>query len=97
MIIVKTGDRYPIEFTANMPLADAEVRLFATRLPSGVRLELECTKLEATGSVQHVLTGELEPGDYGVELEVTTGTVEVTFPTPQDPSEPPYELLRVLD
>lgn len=76
---IKHGDRYPITLTVNMDLTGWAVRLIAIH-DTGT-LELAAT---ASGStVEHVLTGELERGDYLMEVKAARGDELVTFPTNQ--------------
>lgn len=78
---VKQHDKHPTTWTANMNLTDCTVRLLAQK--SGVTTVLPTTVSDVTGGVvTHVLTGNLEPGTYKVELEVSrvSDNLLVTFP-----------------
>lgn len=95
MIFVKTGDQYPVTFTANADLTDASVRLLAS-LNGAVSVELACTVTDAVGGViTHVLDGTLAAGTYRVEAEMSRGGEVVTFPTGSN-TAPPYETLVVV-
>lgn len=79
-MIVKAGDKYPIEFRANMNLTGATVRMIARR-PGCAAEDLPAEVTDAAeGLVSHTLTGDLPIGTYELELEVTTAGQVVTFP-----------------
>jgi len=98
MIIVKRGDRYAITYTVSMDVTGCTTRLLARPVAEEFPLELahEVTAA-ASGELTHMLDGTLPPGDYLVEVEVTTPAGDpVTFPTRQKTDLPQFERLRVL-
>lgn len=99
MITVKRSDKYAITYSAEeMDLTNCTVRLLARAVgaPAPTVLGSEISDPSA-GEVMHQLSGNLLPGDYLVELEVTTPSGDViTFPSRQDGRGPQYETLRVI-
>lgn len=96
MITVKQGDRYPITYTLNMDLTGATARVIAKKVEDASVVVLTATVTDAPGGVvTHTLTGDLDAGTYQVEVEVTSGTEIVTFPTSQTRG-PNYDTLVVL-
>jgi len=79
-ISVKHGDKYPIQFVVNADLTGATVRLLA-KPNGGDTLVLDSTIPDpAGGVVEHMLTGELDVGDYRIEVEATRDGEVITFP-----------------
>lgn len=93
-MIVKQGDKYPVTWTVNMDLTGTAQRVIARRIGATEPVELDVDSA-AGGVITHTLTGDLEPGDYQVEVEVTAGTQVVTFPTDQTGTRQ-YDILTVL-
>jgi hypothetical protein len=81
MITVKHGDKYPIEFVANMDLTDASVRLLAKKVGTTTVLALDASVTDGPGGViTHNLDGTLITGQYDIEAEATIGNEIITFP-----------------
>lgn len=91
MITVKQGDTHNITFTVNMDLTGATVRLLCRPIAEEAPTILASSITDASGGiVTHQLTGDLEPGRYYVELEVTKSGVIATAPSDG------YETMRVI-
>lgn len=98
MITVKRGDRYAITYTVSMDVTGCTTRLLARPVGEELPLELPHEVTDAAaGELTHMLDGALQPGDYLVEVEVTTPAGDpVTFPTRQKSGVPQFERLRVI-
>lgn len=98
MITVKRRDRYAITYTVNMDVTGCTTRLLATLIGTEIPIELPHEVTDAAaGVLAHHLDGTLPPGDYLVEVEVTTPAGDpVTFPTRQERGLPQFERLRVI-
>lgn len=80
MITAKSGDQYPVTFTANMDLTGAIVVLYARN--GALTQTLTSTVTDAAnGVVTHDLDGTLDLGSWMVELHVTVNGEVITFPT----------------
>lgn len=77
---VKAGDTHTVQWTANMDLTGATVRLIANT-GRGEPIILPAVITDAAGGiVTHTLTGTLAVNTYRVELEVTASGTITTFP-----------------
>lgn len=80
---IKQGDQYPVEFTVNMDLTGATVRLLVRHLLKGGTLEeLAHTIPDAeAGTVRYVLDGTWAVGTHYLEVEITRSGEVHTAPT----------------
>lgn len=82
-IVVKQGDTHDISWDVNASLDGCTVELHARRVSiGGTWGDLEVLDSSINEStVTHTLTGELEVGNYLVELEITRAGKITTAPT----------------
>lgn len=81
-VVVKRGDKHATRWVAvGVDLTGSTVRLLA-KLENSPTIELEAMISDPeNGVVEHVLTGDLDPGVYRVELEITKGDTVMTAPS----------------
>jgi hypothetical protein len=97
-VTVKQGEKVDTIWTASgFDLTGCTVELrarLATAADDAAFTELATTVPDPeTGEVHHKTTGALEPGDYDIDLHVTTGAGDVAVFRPAGRT---YDTLRVL-
>lgn len=90
---VKQHDTHPVRWQIpGFNLTGCEVRVLIKRDTTVTELSAEIVEPPTAGLIEHKLTGELAPGSYQVEIEITeTASGDITTVPTED-----YGTLRVI-